>query len=449
MRSIRLYLLLGLMAGVALANFLAALQGYQAGIRQTEALLDEQLGAYTELLSRLPIDSADSLLVDELPHAIAYQLGTVDGVLLRSSHLAPPESLFMHEAGYFETNFSGHRWRVLVRELTRQSGSLRILVATTVDERQRIAEGIVTAAIWPIVAVLPLLAILVWWLLGRGLRPLYRLASVLESRRADDLGKLTIGETPSEIRPLLDSANHLLRRVANALARERHLTADAAHELRTPVSALKLHAYNLSQELGDEHSGVSHLKQGLDRLAHLTEQLLQLHKASSERSAKRFETVDLYDLAQQSIARQFANIERKQQEVTLVGEAVSLEGDALSLERLIDNLLVNANKYTPVGGVIQLEVASTIESACLSVSDNGPGVSPDERERIFERFYRAGGDAHDSGESGCGLGLAIVQKVAVLHAASVTAENSTFASGLCVRVCFHTGLGEGDVNEYH
>ncbi len=446
MRSIRLYLLLGLIAGVALANFLAAMQGYQAGIRQTEALLDEQLIRYTGLLSSLAADLPASFPVGEAPNTIVYQVGTAGGKLIRSSNLAPAESLFLREAGFFEANFAGHRWRVLVSQQMVASGILRIMVATTVDERQRITEGIVTAAILPIVAVLPLLAILIWLLLGRGLRPLYSLATALESKRADDLGELDIGETPSEIRPLLDSANHLLGRVGDALERERHLTADAAHELRTPVSALKVHAYNLSQELGDGHTGVRHLRQGLDRLAHLTEQLLQLHKASSERLGKRFETVDLYVLAQQAIARQFSNIELKTQEVELLGMTVTIRGDRLALELMLDNLLVNANKYTPVGGVIQLKVTSNTGGACMSVSDNGPGVPSEECERIFERFYRAGGDSHDSGVSGCGLGLAIVQKVAVLHGASVTAETSEFSSGLCVRLCFHDDLGEGVVN---
>lgn len=443
MKSIRGFLLLGLLSSVVLANFLAAMQGYQAGIRETADLLDRQLENIATALLQNGVTSeatvANARVDPELSGSLgfAFRLSDQHHRILRHSGTIPDALLFADREGFFEANFASHRWRVLVRSAT--SGGQRVVVAVTLDDRQRITEDIVTTVIFPIVAVLPLLALLTWVILTRGLRPLRALASALESRRVDDLRPVHLDEIPAELRPILVSANHLLTRVDEALLRERHLTADAAHELRTPISALKIHAYNLQQELGAGHGSVQHLSKGLDRLAHMSEQLLHLHRASPERLAGRFEPVDLYELAQQAISRHYAAIAARQQQVELLGETMVVAGDRLSLELLVDNLLLNANKYTPDGSRIEIRLACLDGRPCLSVSDNGPGVAQDEYARLFSRFYRSGGDHHDSGQPGCGLGLAIVKKIADLHGARVSAQASAFTSGLCVRVCFSAG----------
>lgn len=296
-------------------------------------------------------------------------------------------------------------------------------------------------SVLPVVATLPPLGLLIWLIVGYGLSPLRQLARQLHDKRADDLGALPVDRQPYELRQLIASTNDLLRRLEASFAREKHFASDAAHELRTPISALKVHLHNLAQHLPEGHHELQQVQQSVERMGKLIEQILTLNRTTPDLYITNFTAVDLHALAQEYIADNYSRFEEKNLAVELHGHPAWLQGNRFALETLVQNLLDNACKYTPAGGQIRVTADTREGSVVLTVEDSGPGIPEDQQERIFDRFYRIGGDQHDSGVIGSGLGLSIVRHIAELHHANIKLQRSSLDGGLSVSVIFPAQSG--------
>ena len=234
----------------------------------------------------------------------------------------------------------------------------------------------------------------------------------------------------------MSAVNGLLQRLEQSLGRERRLTADAAHELRTPIAALKVHLHNLAGRLPADDPVLLRLHADTARLEHLIAQILLLYRMAPDQYQARMEPLDLTELAREQIAAHYPQFEHKQQDVRLEGERQILVGDRFALATLLQNLLVNANRYTPVGGHIRVSSGPLPGGgALLQVSDSGPGLPAAEHERVFDRFYRRVGARHND-PAGSGLGLSIARLVADLHGATIRFGASPFETGLTVSVEF-------------
>jgi two-component system sensor histidine kinase QseC len=427
MKSIRSFLVIALLATFTLISFLSAVQGYRSSMAEAETLFDRKLA-----------DSAGLLATEggTVPNhsAFAYQIWHDDGRLQLRSQNAPAAPLASSTAGFHDSNFSGQRWRVFVMRLADAPGWA--MVAERHDDRYRLAERVVVESVLPIVIGLPLAGLTVWFVVGHGLGHLRRLAAELREKRADDLSPLAGGQPPLELAPVYGAINGLLARLASSFERERRFSADAAHELRTPISALKVHLHNLTGRLPEQDTTLARLRDDVSRLSHIVEQILALHRTTPEHYVSQLERLDLHTLASEIIADRYERFAAKGQTLALNGNTAMLEGDRFALGLLLGNLLDNAGRYTPEGGRIEVDVEQTREGVTLAVHDNGPGIAPAERERVFDRFYRVGGDRHLSGNAGCGLGLSIVAHIARLHGAHIRLEDSRLGNGLCVRVFF-------------
>jgi two-component system sensor histidine kinase QseC len=269
-----------------------------------------------------------------------------------------------------------------------------------------------------------------------GLKPIATLARDLEQREASDLSALPTSELPTELRQLGVSANSLLRRLEASFARERRFSADVAHELRTPLAALRIQCENFAFAHPQDEAALPKLQAGIERLDHLVEQILVLNRVAPDQYMGRFEAVALCRLARQVVAEHGEAIAARNHEIELAGEEVSVRGDAAALASMLGNLLGNAIKYTSPGGHLRIVVAREGSGARLEVCDDGVGIEPALRDRVFDRFYRVDGDRHASSERGSGLGLSIVKQVAELHGASVALLDSPFGRGLRVRITF-------------
>jgi len=261
------------------------------------------------------------------------------------------------------------------------------------------------------------------------------LSAELKEKQAHDLSPLGHENSVTELEQVIESTNGFIHRLNEVLEREKRFSADAAHELRTPISALKVQLHNLSDEIDPQDDSYQQLQSGVERMQHLIEQLLSLYRTTPEKFAENCHRVDLYQLAQNQIAQMYASFEKKNQNLELEGESAEIEGDQFALETLISNLLSNANKYTPPGGRIVVRVEDRPSTVILTVEDSGPGVPEADRQRIFDRFYRADYAANNS-TPGCGLGLTIVAHIAELHDAKVLIEESSFDGGSAFKVCF-------------
>jgi two-component system OmpR family sensor kinase len=238
---------------------------------------------------------------------------------------------------------------------------------------------------------------------------------------------------PDELRPLVASLNGLLARLSDALAAQRRFTADAAHELRTPLAALKLQL-DFARREGAANGAASFddLAAGVERASHVVEQLLTLARIEPEAFAERRTECDLAAIARDAIVSRAALAGAKSIDLGLARDAsAKVLGDPATLAILLSNLLDNAIRYTPSGGRVDVAIDADDTGADLVVADTGPGIPPEDRDRVFDRFYRAAND-----ESGSGLGLSIVKRIADAHHAAITLDAPAHGTGLVVRVHF-------------
>ena len=366
--------------------------------------------------------------------SLEFQWIDNQGRMLARSAGMPPSQVAPLEEGSRFVNFHHYRWHLLVaRSADRQSW---YLLAERDDQRFRMAEAIILQAVIPMVIALPLVALMIWWVIGVGLRPLHSLAAQLREREATDLRPLVLADMPQELLPLAHSANELLRRLESSFAREKRFSADAAHELRTPIAALRIHCDNLLKELQPTPASLHKLQTGIERMSYLVEQILLLNRTAPDHFMGQFAPLNLTVLVKQAVVHASHALVEKNLELEVQGDDCWVNGDAAALESLVGNLLSNAIKYTPAGGQLWLGCWRRGEQVVLEVMDSGPGIPPSEYSRVFDRFYRVAGDRHTSQVPGCGLGLAIVKQVVDLHQAHIQLSQGRHGRGLLVLVTF-------------
>lgn len=438
MTSIRRTLVLMLVAAFTLVSFLAALNGYRASMARAEQLLDTQLQYAMEILrstATIPVAGGSAA---EGSGEIVFQVWA-EGHLQLQSPGAPAEPVAAFAPGLDYHNFAGYRWRTLTEQ---DSRGRWLMVGERADLRHLIAEQVVLEAVVPLLLWLPVAAGLIWVVVGWGLAPLRQLSAAINRKASDDLSPLSVSTPPAELAPLVAATNALLLRLAGALQREQQFAAHAAHELRTPISVLKVHLHNLAQELPAGSEALQHANAGVERMQHLVEQILDLSRTQPDLIQANFLRLDLHALARQVTADLWPAFAARQQGLSLAGEPAQVLGDPAMLDILLRNLLDNAGKYTPRGGEVQVAVEAVDGGgARLVVADSGRGVPAAERERVLERFYRSAGQ-EGSASTGAGLGLTIVQHITRLHHARLTLSEGLGGSGLGVTVEFPAPPGE-------
>jgi len=304
------------------------------------------------------------------------------------------------------------------------------------DIRYSLAEDIVLSSVVPVVLAIPVGAFIIWFAVGLGLKPLNNLNKQLSRKQVDDLTPINLQEVPKELTQLVTTTNALLNRLYKAFIREHQFSADAAHELRTPISLLKVQLHNLQVE-NEKQLDLQPLANGIERMGLVIEQILSLYRHSPDQLIAKEENVDLYNVAQQMMANYYDQFVEKEQKISLYGEAgMRIKGNQFALETLIQNIITNASKYTPNQGEVKIEMVKKNNFIELIIEDSGPGIAEELRERVFERFYRVHGDQHNSGTLGCGLGLAIVKHIADLHNAKISLQSSTTLGGLKMIIDF-------------
>jgi len=431
-KSIRFYLVVALLSTITLGNFVAAVHGYRTSMEEAQLLLDTQLADTAALIQTMRPTS--DMSVDQPSSRLAFQIWTANGELVQRSANSGEVPIARFEEGYRDENFEGFRWRTLSR-FDNQQGRW-VLVAERIDIRTELADNIILRAVIPIVLSLPVIAAIVWLVVGNGLSLIKKLAQELRTKRADDLSRLSTTSPPVELVPVVDAINDLLRRLEDSIQRERRFSADAAHELRTPLSAIKVHIHNLREESPDNAQAIRILDRDLGRLSHLIEQIMLLYRTTPEHYLANMQSIDLHALAQTTIGELYDDIDARRQSISLVGTSQMISGDEASLIILLRNLILNASKYSPEGASIQVNVDREELGICLGVSDTGPGIPLSDINRVFDRFYRVGGDRHISTADGCGLGLSIVKHIADMHQANINLSNNTDGPGLTVSIFF-------------
>ncbi|BEO58180.1 quorum sensing histidine kinase QseC [Serratia sp. 201] len=363
--------------------------------------------------------------------ALAFAIFDRDGKMLLNDGENGADFLFDGEREGFtdgERKGDDDSWRLVW--LTSPDGRYRIVVGQEWDYRRDMALGMVTGQLVPWLATLPVLMLLIALMVGRELRPLRAVAAGLRRRAPDDATPLDARQVPTEVRPLVDALNALFVRINALLVRERRFTSDAAHELRSPLAALRVQT-EVVQLAGDdapmrEHA-LDNLTVGIDRATRLVDQLLTLSRLDSLSDLAELTPIDWNDLVTMTLAEQ--DRQAHAAGVTLRyehrGTPPPRQGETLLLSLLLRNLLDNAVRYTPQGGVVTV----TLSERSLTVEDDGPGVTAEHLARLGERFYRPPGQE----QTGSGLGLSIVQRIAGLHGLQISFANRS-AGGFVARL---------------
>ncbi|WP_295542209.1 ATP-binding protein [uncultured Pseudacidovorax sp.] len=435
MHSLRARLLVFLLAAIVLAGGIQALVTYRTVLREADAIFDYHMQQMAlSLRAGLPPSAAVSGLgPSDQNFEFVVQVWTQDGQRIFES---ADEALLPQLAvlGFAEVNARGTTYRVL----SMQARGLVIQVAQDMAARRQMAGGLALRTVAPIALMAPLLMLVVWWVVSGSLAPVARVRSQVASRQPDDLSPVGEEGLPEEVRPLVAELNLLFDRVRRAFDAQKHFVADAAHELRSPLAALKLQV-QLLRRAGDpaaHEQAVQRLAAGIDRATRLVEQLLTLARNEAHAAAGGTAApVDLAMLAREAVADAVAAAEAKHIDLGLArADAVSVEGHIDALRILLRNLVDNAVKYTPQNGRVDVTVQQALEGGgvLLVVEDSGPGLEEADRLRVWDRFFRAA----DASAPGSGLGLAIVRSVAELHGAELQLDRSATLGGLRVRVRF-------------
>lgn len=354
--------------------------------------------------------------------ALAFAIYTADGRMVVNDGDNGQDIPYHYRREGFDDgrlNNDDDEWRFLW--VTTADGRYRIVVGQEWDYRQEMALDIVTSQLTPWLVALPLMVLLLIVLLSRELAPLKKLTRTLRERSPESDSPLSTSGVPGEVRPLVDALNQLFTRSHEMMMRERRFTSDAAHELRSPLTALKVQTEVAQLSMDDpegREKALSQLHFGIDRAARLVDQLLTLSRLDSLSQLDDVEQVSLADLLQSAVMDIYHPAQQAGIEVRLniVDAQVSRTGQPLLLSLLVRNLLDNAVRYSPRGSTVDV----TLETTQFTVRDNGSGISPEALARIGERFYRPPGQD----EPGSGLGLSIVRRIASLHKMSVTFGNA-------------------------
>jgi len=417
--SLRHRLLLLLLLAAMVTTLTATGATWYWAKREIDELLDYQLRQQALSLEDKAYLLGQVAVVEPDPEQhIVTQLWDRRGVLRYQSHHGVVLERPKHN-GYDSVSTAQEDWRVYAMEL----GPWVVQLAQPLSTRRIIATNAALRMLYPAMAVLPLLALLIWWAVGRVLAPLSALAEQIGRRDPAALEPLPQGNLPQEVGLMVDALNELIARQRALLAGQQDFMADAAHELRTPLMAIRLQLQLLERAGSDRDraDALEELKLGMARTTTLVERLLAVARLDSGTAGLAFAPTELASLLER--ARQEVSPLAQERRIDLHVEAeppVTVSGEARSLSSLMVNLLENALRYTPEGGRVFASVAATRSGARLTVIDTGPGIPPAERTRVFERFHRVPGTTMP----GSGLGLAIVKRVADLHRATVLIDDA-------------------------
>jgi two-component system OmpR family sensor kinase len=431
--SLRGRLLWYLLAAITIAAVAQASIAYRTALADADQIFDYHMQQMAlSLRSRVPLSNSEDANSVDTPLTgnddLVVQVWSPDGVqVFRSaSHARLPQRAVL---GFSNVRANGTTYRIFSIQTSAQT----VQVAQDLAVRRSMASNLALRTLGPIAVMMPILMLVVWWVVSGSLEPVARVRKQLASRQADDLSPVSDAGLPDEVRPLVHELNLLFGRVRTAFDTQQNFVADAAHELRTPLAALKLQVQSLerSDNPDSRKLAVSRLSAGIERATRLVEQLLVLARQEANEAPRQ--PVELASLARRAVADLIGVAQAKQIDLGLQrADAGEVEAQPEALMILLRNLVDNAIKYTPSGGTVDVSVSAEQGALAVTVEDSGPGIPAEERGRVFDRFYRVPG----SDAAGSGLGLAIIKAIAERHGATLTLGASARLKGLDATVRF-------------
>jgi len=380
------------------------------------------------------IETADTSLwqSNQIHSQIAFQVWLHNKTLTLRSSNSPNEPMSIISAGFDTVVINGNPWRVY--SATTDDNIITTKVGTQINVHDQIGKSFLERIILPLIFMIPILSFFVWQGINKTLRPLKDMTKDLNQRRTTDLSPIDENKVPKEAKSVIAAINQLFSQLKLTFETEKRFTSDAAHELRTPLAALKTHAEIALQakDNNEQQKALRHVVQGVNRATRLVEQLLTLARLDPDTGFTNIRRFDLFIAAENVLSNEAHLAIDKNIEIALAGKRgkfVAGNYDAIGV--LMRNLVDNAIRYTPRDGEVEVSIHRREDTIVLTISDSGPGIPENERTKIFNRFYRSLGTK----ESGSGLGLSIVTRIAELHNLTISLHTSKL-SGLQIDVEF-------------
>jgi len=447
--SIRQRLLIGLLSLMVVACSITLVKNYYDTRHEIQELFDAQLAQAARVLLELSAHELYEQLayaaqqgedisehiptqIHKYQQEIDFQIWIQDGMMAVRSENAPQSPFTNVDERFADRVFNNKKWRVY--SLSNEDGTIRVQVGQHYEERDLLSNSISTRLLTSFGIMLPLLALLILVSVGQAMAPLKKITNQIENRQIDNLQAISLNHVPQEVVPMIKALNSLFQRLHSAFENIILFTANAAHELRTPLAAQKLHA-QVAMQAKDEKNRDDALREivlGVNRATSLVEQLLTLSRLDPEGALKEDETADLYTITEEKLAELTPQALEKSIEVSLdFKQSTLVNGKQAMLTILVRNIIENAIRYTPDHGVVDVQVRPMDGKVLFSVLDSGPGIPLEEQQNVFQRFYRGKGNTQE----GSGLGLAMVQRILEIHCAEIKLGKSPYG-GLQLDVLF-------------
>ncbi|MAG67488.1 MAG: two-component sensor histidine kinase [Pseudomonadales bacterium] len=447
MKSIRKRILIRVLGLLLVGTLIMGWASHHDSTHEVEELFDAQLGQSARVLIGLLGASQGQIPTEQLAQALlettgehpklghryesklAFQVRDANGTVIARSFNVPQLTDADWQPGFADLQQETYRWRGYVLE-SPDSG-LAVWVGERSDVRGELVDKIVRGTLVPDLLGIPLMMLLVWFAIGSGLKPLDQLAQLIRLREPNSLQPIVLGDLPAELEPVQAALNRMLEQLHQLLAREQRFIADAAHELRTPLAVLKIHAENAMQatDPGEREQALQHLRQGVERATRLISQMLTLARLADDQQRQR-SPVALLESCRDEVAELLPLALRRNQELELIsdnGLPAKVDMEPGSLSTLLQNLVGNAIQHAPDGGRVLVSLQRRADQLLLRVEDSGDGVPEGDRERLLERFHTQGNS------QGAGLGLSIVQRIIERHQGSLLLGDSPLG-GLLVQI---------------
>lgn len=444
-RSIRHFLLISLLVSITIASSITAVGNYLLDKQVIQPYLDKQLikiYEFLEVLDQSPTYNSPGIQEKIFKNikqtgnerSLLFQIWSPTNTLLIDSPSNFPKTFKDSPLGFSNTVINGSDWRIYTQNDPDTNN--KIVVAERQEIRNQLADNITENNAYILLVTYPIFGVLIWIIVGIALRSITRVSNEISNRALTYLEPVNPNNIPVEIKPLVDELNQLFVRLRLAFDRNKRFAGDAAHELRTPLAALKTQAQVAlkSENMTERYNSLLKVIQGVDRSTHIVAQLLTLSRLNQEEALNDIKWVDLHKLTAEIVAYLVPIALEKQIEIELTPPPIDaiILGNDIALGILIRNVVDNAIRYTPKNGEVKIFIITHTEHIILRVTDSGPGVPVELRERIFERFYRVLGTT----AQGSGLGLAIVSQIAELHHAHISLNTPQNGIGLQFDVAF-------------
>jgi two-component system OmpR family sensor kinase len=435
--SIKRRLLLVVGFGIAVTTLLQVMLAYRVALREVDTISDFHMVEMARAVRHAMPETSTRII--QAPGSAALPASEENCFTLRVQRVSMPAGMLADGASFrrhFSTRIQGiHKLRTLYVE----APGIQIEVSHDLAVRAQTARGLALRTILPALCIAPIMLLCVWFGTKHAFLPMRRTRNEIARRKADDLKPLSTEAVPEEALPFVEEINVLFTRINSEFEARKNFVADVAHELRSPLAALSLQIQCLQRARTDEARSLAHERVvgGIARATRLVEQLLVLAREGAARRTSSMVTIpqvarlamsDAVTLAQARNVDLGADLQENLPEVVF-----TVCGDVEALRTMLRNLLDNAVKYTPAGGVVNMALQREPDAIILCIEDSGPGIPPEERERLFERFQR-GRSGQDSG--GSGLGLAIVRTIAGCQGIDLTLGQSASLGGLAVTLRF-------------